>query len=516
MPRGLASVAVLALGAMPGACAVGPNYGAPSLGGLPAAFEAQKTTASSRGDSGARGGGSVTDPSTWWRSLGDPDLDALVERLIHSNPDLAIALYRLQEARTQEAVVLGGALPAGDVSAGGGFGTGSNMARGRVGAPLNAATDAVGLGSVHWVAGLEAGWELDLFGRYRREIEASRYDTQAAAELRNDVLVAVVADAVRTYLDMRGLQMEIAVVRQAADIAQHTLDLVKARFEGGFTNELDLALAQRELATLRARIPPLEAQLSAAQYAIGVLLGQYPEAVSRDFGSPRAIPAIPPEVHAGLPLDLLKRRPDIRRAERQLAAATARIGVATAGLFPRLALTGSVGLQLPGLPSPQSAGPIWSAGPTGFWSFLDFGALDALVDLADLRTREQLVAYRATVIRAVSEVDTAVTAYAAQRKRLDDLGDALTASHRAVSLANDRYERGLTDFLNVLDAQRQEYQLEDQYAVAQSATADAFVAVYKALGGGWEKYQNVPPIHRPRPAVIAAFARLFSPTREAQ
>jgi len=503
----------LALGAMLGACAVGPNYRPPQMR-PPAAFAASQ--GATNGNPAAGGSAAPIDLGAWWHSLGDADLDALVARAIRSNPDLEIALDRLQEARTREVVVLGGALPQADLSAGGGLGTGSNMGRGRVGPPLNAATNTSGIGKVHWVAGLEAGWELDLFGKYRREIEASRYDTQAAAEARNAVLVAVIADVVRTYLDMRGLQMELAVIRQAEDIAQHTVAFVRARFEGGFTNEMDLALAQRELGTLRARVAPLAAQVSAAQYAIAVLLGQYPEEIAKELKSPRALPAIPPQVQAGLPLDLLRRRPDIREAERQLAAATARIGVATANLFPHVALTGALGVQVPGLGSPERGGPIWSAGPIGLWNLLDFGALDAVVDIADIRTRAQLVAYRATVIRAVGEVDTAIDAYSGQHERLSDLGDALAASHRAATLAADRYERGLTDFLNVLDAQRQEYELEDQYAAAQSATADAFVALCKALGGGWESYQSIPPIRRPRPAVVAAFARLFSTTQDPQ
>jgi outer membrane protein TolC len=214
-------------------------------------------------------------------------------------------------------------------------------------------------------------------------------------------------------------------------------------------------------------------------------------------------------VQAGLPLDLLQRRPDRREAERRLAAATARIGVATAELFPHLALTAAVGVQNPGLAASPGGGNIWSAGPSAFWNFLDFGTLDALVDIADLRTREQLVVYRATVINAVREVDAAISAYTAQRDRLNNLGDALAASRQAEGYASERYRRGLTDFLNVLDAQRQEYDLEDQYAAAQSATADAFVTLYKALGGGWENYRSIPPIRRPQPAIVAAFTRLF-------
>ena len=167
----------------------------------------------------------------------------------------------------------------------------------------------------------------------------------------------------------------------------------------------------------------------------------------------------------------------------------------------------AAGGQYPGLAA--GGGSIWTAGLSAFWNILDFGALDALVDVADLRMREQLVFYRATIINAVRDVDTSVDTYTAQRDRLNNLGDALTASQQAEDYASERYKRGLTDFLNVLDAQRQEYVLEDQYAIAQTATADAFVALYKALGGGWENYQSVPPIRKPQPAIVAAFKRLF-------
>ncbi len=501
-------VTVAALAAILSACVVGPDYHAPKLA-VPEAFDGLPALAQapSKDSSG------VVDARTWWRSFGDPELDSLVERAIESNFDIEIALDRLQEARMQEAVVVGHALPEAGVSAARGYGTGSDLTRGRVAPPLTAATDRSGITHIKEAAGFDAGWEIDLFGRYRREIEASRYDAQAAAEARNGVLITVVADVVRAYLDMRGLQMELAVARRGVDTAQQTLNFVQARYEGGFTNALDLTLAQRELATLRARLAPLAAQVRAAQYTVAILVGQYPEALAGELESPRVLPPIPPEVQAGLPLDLLQRRPDIREEERRLAAATARIGVATAELFPHLVLTGAVGVQDPGLAVSPGGGRVWSAGPSMFWNFLDFGTLDALVDIADLRTREQLVVYRATVINAVREVDTAISAYTAQLDRLSNLGDALAAGQQAEGYASERYKRGLTDFLNVLDAQRQEYDIEDQYAVAQSATADAFVTLYKALGGGWENYQSIPPIRRPKPAIIAAFTRLF-PTAE--
>ena len=235
--------------------------------------------------------------------------------------------------------------------------------------------------------------------------------------------------------------------------------------------------------------------------------GSDPEQLAAELAQPGSLPGLPESVAAGLPLDLLQRRPDIREAERQLAAATARIGVATANLFPHLALDGGLGTQSADIGAHGTH--IWAFGPTVYWPVLDFGALDALVSVADLQAHERLIAYRETVIDAVKDADTAIANYDAQQQRLSGLADAMTASERAVSLAQQRYERGLTDFLNVVDAERQQYSLEDQYTSAQQSAADAFIELCHALGGGWEQYQNIPAIRRPEPAVMAAFHRLL-------
>jgi outer membrane protein TolC len=204
----------------------------------------------------------------------------------------------------------------------------------------------------------------------------------------------------------------------------------------------------------------------------------------------------------------LKRRPDIEQAEQQLAAATARIGVATADLFPRLAITAGVGAENSSLGTAGISHHIWSVGPSLYWPLLDFGALDAAVDIADLQAHERLIAYRRTIIDAVRDADTAIGNFSAQQERLKNLDVAMLASERAVSLASQRYERGLTDFLNVVDAERQEYELENEYAATQQSAAEAFVTLYKALGGGWQQYQDVPPIRRPLPALMAIFSHV--------
>jgi outer membrane protein TolC len=268
-------------------------------------------------------------------------------------------------------------------------------------------------------------------------------------------------------------------------------------------------LAKRELTALQATLAPLGSEIDAAEYGIAVLLGQYPGGLAEELNSPATIPALPGKVDTGLPLDLLRRRPDIREAERNLAGATARIGVATANLFPHVSLIAATGLQSPARVA--ATGFIGAIGPSVSWSILDFGTLDAMVDVADLRARGFLLTYKQTIIRAVEQVDTTVAHYAAQQDRLGRLDDALVASQEAVTLASERYDRGLTDFLNVLDAERAEFELEKEYVVAQEAAAHHLVNLFKALGGGWEAHQSLPPIRQPRPVVVAAFQELLKP-----
>jgi outer membrane protein TolC len=224
---------------------------------------------------------------------------------------------------------------------------------------------------------------------------------------------------------------------------------------------------------------------------------------------------MPGSVAAGAPLDLLKRRPDIQQAERQLAANTARIGVATAQLFPQVALVGSLGAQQGQSPgSSQVVGQhLWSFGPGAVWPILDFGTIDAQVDIADLEARASLANYRESILAAVREVDDAIDSFSAQQSRVQNLHGALAAGQRAVDLATARYNRGLTDYLNVVDAERQFYEIEQQDVTAQTAAGEQFVQLYRALGGGWQNYQSVPDIRQPQPAVIAAFRRLLSSDR---
>jgi NodT family efflux transporter outer membrane factor (OMF) lipoprotein len=531
------NLAVALLTTALGACAVGPNYHTPKVA-IPAQFagagETSNGTSAGSGVSGMASGNSAmpgngsasgapagapaaaraaaaVDFAAWWQALKDPELDSLITRAILSNPDVIIALDRLQAARTYEAGLVGTVLPEAEAAAGGGRGTGTDLARGRAPQSQISATNTNGLQHINEVGGFDAMWQLDIFGKYRREIEAARYDTEALRAARNSVLVSVIADVARAYVDLRGLQVRASVLAQAIGTLRESQRIVSIRYERGITNELDVTLANRELATLEAQAAPVAAQVQAAQYTIAVLLGAYPEDMVKELTPSALVPAVPGAVSAGLPVELLRRRPDVQQAERQLAAATARIGVATADLFPSLAISGSIGAQRQQAPGLTTVGEhIWSAGPAAVWPLLDFGQLDAQVEIADLQTRALLVNYKRTIQQAVREVDSDMELYSAQQVSLGKLEMALLASQRAVTLANERYERGLTDFLNVVDAERQEYDIEEQYTAAQVAAAEGFVDLFRSLGGGWQKYQSLPPIHRPEPAIIAMFQRALS------
>lgn len=512
-------MAVLAASAA--GCAVGPNYRTPTVE-VPARYRAvpiPTTDRSTRTEGGSATEVSATaippDVTVWWHALADPTLDGLVERAVKANLDLDIALARLDEARASEAAVVGHALPTIDATGAAARGTGSDLMRGRAEQGLVSADNSQGLQHVNTIGGFDAAWEIDLFGRYRRQFQAAKADAQAAVAARNAVLITVIADVVRAYVDLRGLQVRTEILTRASNVLRESLRIVDIRYQRGITNELDVALARRELATFEARIEPLNAQVHAAQNTLAVLLGTYPDAIEKDLGRPSVIPVMPPVIEVGAPLDLLKRRPDIQEAERRLAAATARVGVATASLFPEVSLVGSWGSQSQGWgTSPDIGKHIWSFGPGAVWPVLDFGALDAQVERADFEAKARLAEYRRSIISAVGDVDSAVVAYQAEQARMHKLGDAMEAATRASELANQRYDRGLTDFLNVVDAERQLYTLQEDYDTAQTEQAEQYVKLYKSLGGGWENYQAVPAIRVPQPAVVAAFRSLFGTARQ--
>ena len=483
------------------ACSVGPDFTLPEAR-LPGSYVAKLDTTAT--EPAAKRVTSV-DLTQWWRSFRDPQLVALVERSIVANPDIAIALSRLQQARALQFVAMGAALPKGELSAGAAYGTGSDNTRARIAETLHSAANTGGYDHVDEAGGFVTAWELDIFGKLRREIEASQLDALAAAKARDAVLVSVIADVARAYIELRGFQAQIAVTRSNIESARRRVQFVRDRFNQGLTNELDVTLAQRQLAAFEARLGPLTGQVQSSQYVIAVLLGQYPESLVKGLRTGGPAPRFPATVPTGLPVDLLQRRADIQQAELEIGVATARVGSAIADLFPRVAVTSALGGQ--GGPRASTGTPITfigAIGPSLYWPVLDFGTLDARIEAADFRAREALLRYKAKVLGAVQEVDQAIAGYNGQQSRLNSLSRARSAALDAVRLSTERYERGLTDFLNVLDAERERFEIEAQYEISRRTAGVQLVALYKALGGGWERYQAVPPIRVPEPAIIAA------------
>jgi NodT family efflux transporter outer membrane factor (OMF) lipoprotein len=498
-------------------CAVGPDYESPAVA-VPTAF-GMATSAPA-----VAGAPATADFIRWWDTLHDPQLSWLIERAVASNPDVEIALMRVQEARSQQIVVLGAMLPTIGSSGTVATGSGTDLTRGRVAPSIRAGDVTTGVRSIWQMGGLDAGWELDVFGKNRRSLEAARDDAEAAMDLRNAVLITVIADVACNYLEIRALQMRLEIARRDVATARRVVDWALAKLQREppdgsesskqenkvLSNELGLTLARADLATQQARLPELEAAISAAESRLALLLGTYAADIAEAIQGPAKLPLLPERLRPGVPVELLRRRPDIRAAERELAAATARIGVATADLFPSVSVTAGFGAQRAtqqGTTPVPLHGPIWSVGPAAYWPLLDFGRLDALINIEEMRTHEVLVRYKKTIIAAVEEVDQAIEQYRLNLQRWKALGAALRAIRYAVDLDTERYRRGDSDFRALLDAQRRKYALEERAAMAAEVAVLRYIAFYKALGGGWELYDELPAIPAPQPAVVAAVRR---------
>jgi NodT family efflux transporter outer membrane factor (OMF) lipoprotein len=456
-------------------CAVGPNYREPELK-LPARF----------------GGPPSTQPATvaisqWWETFNDPMLDSLIERAATDNLDLRIAGARLREARAARGVVTADLLPQVNIN-----GSYERRRRSSLG---NQNTNFGGTGSSSgssresglWQAGFDSDWEIDVFGGVRRSVEAANADIQASIEDVRDVRVTLLAEVGRNYVELRGFQRQLAFNRENLQAQQQTLELTRSRFQSGLTSDLDVARAEAQARTTEAEIPAVETQALAAMHRLAVLIGQEPKALADELDRPQALPPPPPSVPPGLPSELLRRRPDVRRAERQLAAATARIGAAVADWFPRFSLTGSLGRQGEQAKDLGRAdSDYWSVGPSVSWPLLDWGRIRSNIGVQNARQQQALAQYENTVLIALEDVENALVAYEKEQARRQSLSAAVEANRRAVDLASQLYSRGLADFLNVLEAQRSMFISQDALARSDALVSANLVQLYKALGGGWE------------------------------
>jgi outer membrane protein, multidrug efflux system len=459
-----ASAAAVLLSAALAGCAVGPNYKRPDIP-LATSFAAAAADTYSSEQAQAQ----------FWKQFGDDTLDQLVDEALAANHDLRIALGRLAEARATHRESLYDLAPT--VTASGGH--------------VKQRTPEVEAGyaysSSYYDANLDAFWELDLFGRIRRSVEASRADLEGAQANLRDVQVSVTAEVVRTYFELRGEQNELAVAHRNVQNQQATLALTNARLEAGRGTELDTSRASAQLNTTLASIDPLEAAVSRSIHRLGVLTGREPDALQALLSPPRELPPLPAVVAVGDPAILLRRRPDIRIAERQLAASTARIGVAVGDLFPKVTFLGSFGYAAAspaGLSS--GGGRAYSIGPGISWPAFNLGRVRAEIASARAQTDSALAQYEQSVLLALEETENALVTHARTRDQWLHAADAAQESARAASLARTRYEDGAEDFLTVLDAERTQLEAEDRLAQTRTDAATSLVAVYKALGGSWE------------------------------
>ncbi len=467
MPR----AAFLLLAAALGGCMVGPDYHPPK-----APAPAQWASDLSRGETNA-----PASDALWWKAFGDPELDSLIERAGQSNLTLRIAQGRVHEARAALSFAKGGLGPTVDTAVS--YSELRYSAHGVPPFPPN----LVPLENNVFQAGFDAAWELDVFGGVRREIQAARADVAAAEFGRRNVLISIYGEVARNYIAARAYQRRLAVALDNIQAQRDVLQLTQNLMSNGLSTELDVQQATSLLASTEAQVPSLEDGFKAAAYHLATLLGQTPGALLDELTNAPTAGAPPPVIPVGLPSDLLLRRPDVRQAERQLAAATAQIGVATADLFPKFSLTGDVGLQSVSVSDWFTAGSrYWSVGPTVQWRIFDTGRIRANIRVQNARQQQALAQYEETAMTAFEEVENALTAYAKEQNRRRLLADAAQADQQALALSRQLYANGLADYLRVLESQRSLDQSQDAVILSDQAVATDLVALYKALGGGWE------------------------------
>jgi len=450
-------------------CSVGPNY-------HPAHVQVPE------GWSEAGPGGTTTHGAAklveWWKGFNDPMLNSLIGRAAQSNDDLKMAEARLRAGRALRGEVLADFLPTVGID---GSYVVARRSQNSLAFPVRL------LDTETYQVGFDATWEIDVFGGKRRSLEAATADLQAIEEDGRSVFVSVLAEVARNYVELRGTQRRLVIAQDNLKSQQETVELTQQRANAGLASDLEVSQAAALLAATRSQVPSLEFLIKQSIFRLSLLIGQQPTTLQAELEKDAPIPPTPMEVPVGLPSDLLRRRPDVRRSERQLAAATARIGVAKAELFPKFTLTGVAGwqsLDASTLIEPQSK--FWTAGPAVRWRLLEYPRLRAQIDAQTAQQEQALAQYHQTVLASLGDVESALVAYAKEKERYVALNDVVVSSRRAFDLATQVYTSGLGDFLNVLVAQRALYQAEDEQVESQRAVTLNLVALYKALGGGWE------------------------------
>ncbi|BAU49195.1 RND transporter [Sulfurifustis variabilis] len=458
--------AVGALLALGGCVTVGPDY-APPATQAPEAWRA-----------GAAAGASAapTDPATlarWWSVLQDPVLTRLIERAASGSLDLRQAQARVREARARRGIASADRFPTLAAAAS------ASRVRGSEETGTGATTEL-------YAAAFDARWELDLFGSKRRALESATAGLEASVADAQDVYVSLLAEVALNYVEVRSFQTRLAIAEANLGTQTETYDITRWRAQAGLTTELDVQRARFNLEQTRAEIPSLRSGLEQAKNRLAVLLGERPGALAPELDAPAAIPVVPAEVAVGVPADVLRRRPDVRAAERRLAAQTAEVGVAAAARYPGFALLGSIGLEaLTGSRLFTSAARTSTAAANASWTVFDAGRLRRNVEVQGALAEQALIGYEAAVLTALNDVENALVAFGEEQARRAALVDATRAAELAANLATQQYNAGLIDFQVVLDAQRSLLSLQDRLAASEGEVSSNLIRLYKALGGGW-------------------------------
>jgi multidrug efflux system outer membrane protein len=457
-------VAVLTLLA---GCAVGPDYTPPETP-MPDAWQLELSRGLESGEASI---------STWWTVFGDDVLDGLIERARSGNLDLRAAVGRVDEARAIRGIARGEWFPAADI--------GGEYQRQResesVSGPSGFKTDDF------YEAGVDASWELDFFGRIRRSVESSDASLEATIDDYRDALVILFSDVAGAYVGLRTAQSRLIFARENVQAQRETLELTQKRNRAGLSPELDVRQAELNLAQTESAVPVFQQQIAEAIHRLSVLVGAHPSTLRSELATGGAIPTPPPQVALGLPVDLLRQRPDIRAAERTIASNNARIGVATADLYPRFTLLGTFAFSALDATSMFTGdASTFGFGPTMQWSIFNGGRVLSNIRAEEVRTQLALVAYENTVLGALEEASNAIVGFERQSARRDALGRAVIAASESVVLAKRLYKAGLTDFLNVLNMEESLFISQDTSARSQGTVAADLIGIYKALGGGWQ------------------------------
>jgi NodT family efflux transporter outer membrane factor (OMF) lipoprotein len=475
-------ISAIALSVLSG-CAVGPDYTRPQPPEMKAWIE----------NDDPRIKPESADLAAWWKRFNDPVLDTLIERAFRQNISLRMAGIRILEARAQLGIVVGNQYPQlqqlrGDYT---GYGLSENAANTMPGMDTNFTGANIGF---------DAAWELDFWGRFRRAVESGVWNLDASIAGYDDLMVTLVAEVARTYVVIRTLETRLAIALENVQLQERSLQIAKVRFQGGDVTELDVAQARTLLGETKASIPRLNAQLRQAKNGLAALLGVLPGEANPLLGNPGQIPSPPAGVEAGIPAELLRRRPDIRLAESRMAAQSSLIGVAKADLYPRFSLFGSIGLSASnaaltaaGFPGGSSLGDMWDSdslqyyGGIGFaWDIFNYGRTKNRIRVQDARFQELVLNYKNTVLKAAQETEDGLSAFLRSQEEVGFLRESVEGATRSVELSMTQYREGLVDYQRVLDTQRAQTQTQDLLTSTEGAVLINLIATYKALGGGWE------------------------------